>query len=254
MGPALDPERQIPSRRHDRGRSHMAAVINHWLGLSSLSHDQVAAITDWALRESGYLGSSQLSHLRNAKVTRPGLMLFEALSALNAAIWRWQSQGEARCIEEYGPFSSHGIQPEWLTDAVWLPHPDHPADPLCFGDFVELFAGYLTLPDVAVKLSQFDGPDLSRRLSALLLEHWQTAGWGPGEGMAKILEAYPNDDAEARTRLTMLTLGQADWTSEEFEAEIPELAALVERLRSLPTGSYGPPELHAELTSARRRA
>ena len=146
MGPPLDISRQIPSRRHERGRAHLAAALNTWLGQSSLSHDQVAAIVDWSLREPGAMGSSQLSHLRNARIMRPGLIMFEALAAMNEAIWRWQTKDQAACIEAYGPFSSFGVKPEWMDGAVWLPHPDHPDEPLCFADFAELFTGYLTIP------------------------------------------------------------------------------------------------------------
>lgn len=254
MGFQPDPDRLLPSRRHEKGRIHLAGVVNWWLGRSKLSHDQVAAIVLWALREPGSLGSSQLSHLRNARIFRPGLIMFEGLAALNAAIWRWQVKGQEACLDAYGPYSAHGIDPAWLDDAVWLPHPDHPDEPLCFADFCEIFCGYLTIPEVGVRLTAVDGPDLSRRLSALLLEHWQAAGWGPTEGIPAILAAYPSDDQDRRQRLSLVVLGQADFSSEELEEEMPELAAMVAALRQQPPEGYGPVDLQAELASARRRA
>lgn len=254
MGFQPDPDRLLPSRRHERGRVHLAGVVNWWLGRSGLSHDQVGAIVPWALREAGSLGSSQLSHLRNARITRPSLMLFEGLAALNGAIWRWKVQGQESCIDAYGPYSAHSIEPAWLDDAVWLAHPDHPDEPLCFADFCEIFAGYLTLPEVGIQFTAIDGPDLSRRFSALVLEHWQAAGWGPTEGIPKILAAYPSDDQDRRQRLALVVVGQADYTSDELEDEMPDLAALVAALRQQPPESYGPADLQVELASGRRRA
>ena len=250
----LDLSRQMPSRRHERGRAHLAAVLNWWLGSSSLTHDQVDAITTWVLGEPGSLISSQLSHIRNARIARPGLMLFEGMAALNAGIWRWKKQGEEACIKQYGPYSSHGITPGWLEGATWLPHPDAPDEPLCFADFVELFAGYLQIPDIGVVLTAIDGPEMSRALSALLLEHWQQAGWGPTDGMGHILAAYPPTDADRRTRLAMVVLGQADFSSEEIEDEMADLAATLETLRQQAPGSIPVADLHAELTRRRRRA
>ena len=253
MGFEPDPTRLLPSRRHEKGRIHLAGVINWWLGRSKLSHDQVAAIVHWALREPGSLGSSQLSHLRNARILRPGVMMFEALAALNMAIYRWHKKGQEACLKLYGPFSSFGIEPAWLDDAIWLEHPDHPREPLVFGDFAEIFAGYLTLPGVGVQLTQIDGPDLSRRLSGLLRDHCQAAGWGMEDAISHIFAAYPTDDANRRQRLVMVTLGQLDYTSEELEDELPDLASMIAALRQQPADSYGPSELQVELASARRR-
>lgn len=229
-------------------------MLNTWLGQAGLSHDQVDLITNWALRESGKLSSSQMSHLRNARIKSPSPMIMEGLAALNSVIWRWQTQGSEACIALFGPYSTHNIQPEWLDHATWLPHPDHPDEPLCFGDFAELFVGYLELPSIGVKLSVADGPELSRALAALLEDHWRQAGWGPTEGMGKILAAYPCDDADRRNRLTLVALGQADYSSEEFEDELNDLAGMIEALRDLPAGSYGAADLHTELTSGRRRS
>ena len=72
--------------------------------------------------------------------------------------------------------------------------------------------------------------------------------------MGKILAAYPSDDPERRTKLAMVVLGQADYTSEEFEDELADLAAMIAALRQQTPESLSPSDLHAELTSGRRRS
>lgn len=245
----------LPSRRHAFGRARLASCLNYWINASpGLSHQQAAAIADWALGESGWLISSQLSHLRNGKISRPGLRYLEALAAINQAIWRWHVHGQEACLQTYGPYTVHKVDPAVLDAATWLHHPDDKTDPLGFADFVEIFTGYLELPYVGVALSPSESTDLSQELAALLEHEIAAKGWGMRDAMTNLLAAYPVSDPHRRSKLQAVVLGQANYTSDELEQELMDLAHLFSNLRGLPPGSIQPAALHAELARNRQRS
>jgi hypothetical protein len=246
--------RLLASRRHLHGRQHFAATLNWWLGRSAFSHARLGAIADWALGENGWLISSQVSHLRNANVRQPGYQSLDALCCANEAIWRWQVKGKGDCHRIYGPHSGYGIEDGWLDEAVWLGHPDEPEAPLNFGDWCELVVGYLELPYVGdVVLSPGEAKDLSQRLAALLEGIVKGQGLGIRDGMARIIECYPVQERNRRERLRGVVLGLYDYSQEDLIEELWALAVTVAALRGQDPAGYGPAELHAELTSSRRR-
>lgn len=244
----------LPSFRHAIGRSNLASALNHWMAqCEGMSHQQVTGIADWSLGELGWLSSPQFSNLRNGKILKPSLRYLEAVAAVNIAIWRWHVKGRQACLDAYGPFADHGIDPAVLDAATWIPHPEHPDEPLCLADVVELAAGYLTLPWVSVTLTVSQAQFLSEQLSALLDTEIGRHGWGIREGEAQVLAAYPTTDQLRRERLQQLLLGTAKLSAEEIEGELFDLALLISSLRGLPDGTFGPSELYAELIAERRR-
>ena len=250
--PQPSPRSRPVTIRHEQGRSHLASLINYWLRKADLSHEQMARIADWGLGEAGCLSASQLSHLRNRNVARgASARNIDGLAGANRAIWLWQEKGEQRAIKLLGPYHAWRVEPEWLDGAYWLPAEDDPAQPLEFADFALIDAGHLRLPYLEGQtLSPTESPDLSMRLSELL--NGLATGGTPAEGIGRIMAAYPLEDQARRDRLRDLLLGAA-WTREELEGELYALAVLVATLRGVPVSDYGPAELHAELSSHRRR-
>lgn len=256
---SLPPGRQLASRRHLQGRQHLSAVLNYWLARSGLSHEQLGSIADWAMSEKGWLSSPQLSHLRNGSVVKPSHRNLDALGGANEALWLWQRRGPEVCMRRYGPHSAYRIQDEWLTDAIWLHHPDHQDEALNYADFCDLQAGYLVLPYLGeVNLSPSEAKALSQALADLfdsLTQERMTEGRSMREALDAVLSAYPSSASrDRRDHLRGVILGTADYTKAELEKELFMLAETVRHLRQLPEGGYGPAELHAELSSSRRRA
>lgn len=249
--PSPSPRLRPVTLRHEQGRSHLAGLINYWLRRGGLSHRQLAQIADWGLGESGWLTSTQISHLRNRNMARGATARnLEGLAGANQAIWLWQTKGPEHAVKALGPFSAWQVQERWLDDAIWLPVDDS-IEPLGYADFAEINAGRLQLSYMdGQSLSDTESDDLSQRLSDLL--NSLAAGGTPAEGFARILAAYPLEDQARRDRLRDLLLG-AIWSRQELEAELYALAVTVATLRGLPVSSYGPADLHAELSNHRRR-
>ena len=256
---SLPPGRQLSSRRHLIGRQHLSAVLNFWLNRCGLSHEQLGSIADWAMSEKGWLSSPQLSHLRNGSVVKPSHRNLDALGGANEAIHLWQQCGPQVCLKRYGPHSAYRIEDQWLNNAIWLHHPVHTDEALCYADFCDLQAGYLTLPYLGeVNLSPSEARNLSQAL-ADLFDRLAQERMGEGQSMRQaldtVLAAYPSSASpDRRDHLRSVILGTADYSKSELEKELFLLAETVRQLRALPEGDYGPAELHAELSASRRRA
>jgi hypothetical protein len=256
---SLPPGRQLASRRHLIGRQHLSAVLNFWMARANLSHEQLGSIADWAMSEKGWLSSPQLSHLRNGSVVKPSHKNLDALGGANEAIWLWQQRGPEVCQRRYGPHSAYRIEDQWLTNAIWLHHPTYPDEALCYADFCDLQAGYLTLPYLGeVNLSPSEARILSQALADLfdrLAQERMGEGLTMRQALDAVLAAYPSSASpDRRDHLRSVILGTADYTKAELEKELFLLAETVRTLRGLPEGDYGPAELHAELSASRRRA
>ena len=256
---SLPPGRQLASRRHLIGRQHLSAVLNFWMARAGLSHEQLGSLADWAMSEKGWLSSPQLSHLRNGSVVKPSHRNLDALGGANEAIWLWQRRGEQVCLRRYGPHSAYRIEDQTLNNAIWLHHPVHTDEPLCYADFCDLQAGYLSLPYLGeVNLSPSEARSLSQALADLfdrLAQERMGEGQSMRQALDSVLAAYPSSASpDRRDHLRSVILGTADYTKAELEKELFMLAETVRQLRGLPEGDYGPAELHAELSASRRRS
>ena len=247
----LDEPPRLATERHDHGVTTMAALLNHWLGRSRLSHDQLVAIASWGLGERGVIDPAVISRARNGRQVR-GLSWrhLDALAAANEAIWRWQKQGQQKAWAKLGPQTGWGVREEWLNDATWLPHPDHPNEPLAYGDLAEVLAGYLELPYLSTALlSPGDARRMSDALAQLLEATAADRGWGPREAVRQLLAAYPIEDRARQQRLRGVIVGEAALGREDLETELHALAEMIRVLRGLKPGGYGPAELRRELSS-----
>lgn len=227
-------------------------MLNYWLRRSDLSHEQLAGLVDWGLGERGWLISSQISHLRNGNVARgASARNIDGMAGANRAIWLWHERGEQEALRELGPHSSWGVDLEALGRAIWLPSPADQTRCLDYGEISSVNAGRLVLPYLATPvLSPTEATELSLKVGALLNQ--LVAGGTPAEGIGRVLDAYPIEDAERRQRLRDVLLG-GTWTREELEQELYVLAVTISRLRNDELGDYGPAQLHAELAASRRR-
>jgi hypothetical protein len=245
----------IPSRRHARGRSHIASVLNWWLARSDLSHNQMERICDWSMGESGLLTNPQISLLRNSKIAKPSYRNLEGLGAVNHAIWLWQTKGQQEAQQAYGPYSTHSIDPRWLDGAVWLAHPDEPTTPLEFADWCELFVGLLELPYIeTITVSPTEAKDLSAKLGDLLNMEISNSGLGFRQSLEKLLSHYPTHDRGRIDRLRNCILGEFDYNGAQLEAEAWDLASMIGQYRGLGERAFSPQDLYATLTSGRGRS
>jgi hypothetical protein len=244
-------ETTTAAQRLELGTQRIADLFNFWFARSpGVGHRPFAAIIHWAINEATGFDSGILSRIRNNRQPRgAGLQHLDAFAAANRAIWMWQTQGEQAAIREYGPFSSWGVVPEWLSDAAWLPKPDDETQPLDLGDFANIQLGRLELPYLSGQMSAGQAKRANDRLAELLDDLAADNGWGPREAVQQFIQAYPPTDHARQYRLKELLMGEA-FTQAELEMELAALAEMIRHVRGLKT--YSPGDLQAELLSDRR--
>lgn len=246
----MKPERHLASERHERGVQALAALLNHWLGRSNLSHDQLIAISSWGMGESSPLHKAVISRSKNGRQARGmGLAHLDALAAANHAIWRWQ-QDPQQALQELGPFSTWKVDEQWLQRAVWLPQVEDPQKPLAFRDLAEVLAGHLELPYLVI--SHGHPERMGKQVGELLEQLIAERGWGPREAREKLLAAYPVTDLARQRRLKAVIVGEAELSADELEGELYALAEMIRTVRGV--RRYGPADLQAELLSGVRSA
>lgn len=235
------------AERREQGILHMAALLNHWLGSSGLSHEQLVAIASWGLGEPAGIDGGTISRQRNAKVVRGASWRhLDALAAANVAIWLWQIKGPKAAREELGPPSSWGIKDDSLDKATWLPSPDDLGEPLRLAEMAEVMAGYRQLSYLSTAaLTPNEARHASDRLSQLLEATIAERGWGPKQAIRQLLEAYPVTDKARQRRLQSLIVGEVQLSREELEAEMHALAEMLRVLRGVK--KYDQIDLEAEL-------
>ena len=208
------------------------------------------AIACWGLGEKSWLDSAVISRIENGRQARGcSLKNLLAFEVANLAIHLWQTQGKEACWERFGPHTVWGVRDQWLDEAIWLPVPDQPQEPMEFADFAEVLIGRLQVPYLGtVALGDGDAEAMSARLSDLLNAAIAAQGLSPREAMRELLASYPTKDPDRQSRLMAVALGTGELTREELEAELYALAETLRALRELPPGSYGPGELARELS------
>ena len=214
-------------RRRERGREHVAEALNWWFTRNGFSHTQASAAAEWTSGDSTALQTSQLSHLRNARLATPQLKLFEGLASMNAAIAGWLERGSKWCIQQWGPVPERLFGGTNLTSACFLWHPSKTGkQPLVFHDFCDLFAGYLELPYV---IESIWSPNQCREISDSLgaeLDTWLAQRGGIRAGMAQLKQLYPHNEAQFQ-KLQQVILGQSTYSPVELTQERSQLVRLL---------------------------
>jgi hypothetical protein len=253
LGGLAEPLR-VATIRHENGVRHLSAMVDFWLSRSGLSYEQLLAIASWGLNEQGMLDKGTLSRIRKGSRTYgASVRHLDALSAANRAIWLWQVKGPEYAHRILGPHTGWGVEDEWLDSGAWLPHPDHPNEPLELGDLAELMMGYLDLPYVGpAPLSAKDARMASSALAQLLDRLCVERGWGAMAGLRNLLEAYPVGDRGRQQRMRRVIAGEQLLSGDELEGELHALSEMIRAARGLKAGEYGPRELQEELMSVGR--
>jgi hypothetical protein len=219
---------QATELRRQHGREHLAEALNWWFTRSGISHTQASALAEWTTGDHTALQTSQLSHLRNARLATPQLKLFEGLAALNRALACWQKRGSNWCIAGWGPVPKRLFGGAALEAGAFLWHPNHQGrQPLEFHDFCDIFAGFLQLDYVS---ESSWSPSKCHEISDALsdeLDAWLARTGGIRAGMAMLKELYPHDNTAQLQKLQQVILGQSRYSPAELNQEHRSLAKLL---------------------------
>lgn len=242
------------SYRFELGQERFSSLITYWVKASHLSLRQFCTISNWAIGEPNWLGSGILSHIMRGNMQKVSLRYLDVFAETNQALWTWKVKGKEEAWKHRGPHSVWDIKTHWLDDAIWLPSPKSSKDPLELGDFTCVLAGYIDIPYAKVKLTPNEHIQLASEISGLLNSIVAKSNLSPKQALQVLAAAYPNINQSRYTFLSNLLLGMGKTSSEELKKELPNIAAMISKLREVDPNQYGPSELRAELMLARRRS
>ena len=203
--------------RLSEGRRAMAHLIHVWHERNGWSHKVLPALAECL--DLGRVHNSQISNLRNGKLSSPGPEVFLALAQANFILHKGIEPIKGKLTEAH---------PELLKvlseSSLSIDRDD--GLPLGAGELFEIFLGLTPLP------SSFDwfiedeeGPALSAALAEQLCAErtWRQC-------RDQVMSAYPVKKQLRRERFASVMAGLRDYSAEEFDGELLDLHATYKSL------------------------
>ena len=188
----------------------MAHLIHLWHERNAWSHRVLPLLSE--ILDLGRVHNSQISNLRNGKLSSPGPEVFLALGQVNTIL----DQGIDSIRDQLE--NSHPELWRSLEDSA-LPLKNDYGKPLSAGELFEIFAGLQPLP------SSFDWYIEDEEASALsdaLSDHFcQNKPWRSCKVI--IMDAYTVTKPLRRERFAEVIAGIKDFTAEELDGELLDL-------------------------------
>jgi len=188
----------------------MAHLIHLWHERNAWSHRVLPLLSE--ILDLGRVHNSQISNLRNAKLSSPGPEVFLALAQVNTIL----DQGIESIRDQLE--KSHPELWRSLEDSA-LPLKNDSGKPLSAGELFEIFSGLKPLP------SSFDWyieDEEASTLSDVLSDHFcQNRPWRSCKTI--IMEAYTGTKPSRRDRFAEVIAGIKDYTAEELDGELLDL-------------------------------
>ena len=204
--------------RHLSGKASFAALLDSWIEISRLNP------LDWSLLATDALGvsklhASQISALRRGVTTHLGVMVLDAIAAINSAAWKFHR--EQKSILK-------GIHAHKISQIPPLECDGQAADA---ADFLLIYLGLQdspTLPEgwLGVQQQEPVEAESDSELSKMAGQAIRSAiriKCGSDDfidGFAAFLAHYPTNDRLRLRRLREICFGLDDFTSAELEVEL----------------------------------
>jgi hypothetical protein len=215
-------------QRHHTGLAMFTSAFRQLMARNQFSNQNVEDLANWAYPEQrSWLGSGQISMLRNGQYLRPGPKLFDSLGQLNLAL-AWFAgcdRGEAPAMGKLG-LKKPPIRPWEPDEPFWLAHPVTGC-PLHAGDLFMVWIGRLELAGVTVKPTPESAQSLSRWLSRYCQQWCADRGKLLSDGLPSILDCYPSRDANRIGRLKAVIAGLESYDVDGLVVELVDLAVMV---------------------------
>ncbi len=207
------------------GRRAMAHLIHVWHERNSWSHRVLPLLSE--ILNLGRVHNSQISNLRNGKLSSPSPEVFLALAQVNTIL----DQGIESIRDQLE--TNHPELWKSLQDSAF-PLKNDLGCPISAGELFEIFVGLKPLP------SSFDWYIEDQEASALsdaLSDHFcKNRPWRSCKLI--IMEAYSVSKSLRRERFAEVIAGLKDYTAEELDGELLDL---YETSRKLDYFNHGGP-------------
>ncbi len=197
----------------------MAHLIHVWHERNGWSHKVLPALAECL--DLGRVHNSQISNLRNGKLSSPGPEVFLALSQVNHVLYQGIDQVRDHLV------NGHPELLKVLLDSA-IPLIGDDDQPLSAGDLFEIFIGLTPLPSF---FDWFIEEEEAGMLSAALANYLcNRKPWR--ECREPVMAAYPVQKNERRERFAAVMAGLRDYTAEELDGELLDLFATHQKLFS----------------------
>ena len=192
------------------GRRAMAHLIHVWHERNSWSHKVLPLLSE--ILDLGRVHNSQISNLRNGKLSSPGPEVFLALAQVNKIL----DQG----VESIRDQLETSYPELWrILEESSSPLKNDSGKPLSAGDLFEIFSGLKSLPS---SFDWFIEDDEAGKLSEALSDHFcKNRPWRHCK--EKIMSSYDVTKTSRRERFAEVIAGLKDYTAEELDGELLDL-------------------------------
>jgi len=210
----------------------MAHLIHLWHERNGWSHRVLPLLSE--ILDLGRVHNSQISNLRNGKLSSPGPEVFLALAQANTIL----DQG----IESIRDQLEKSYPELWrsLEDSA-EPLKNDIGIPLSAGELFEIFAGLKPLPS---SFNWYIEDEEASSLSDALSDHFcQNKPWRSCK--IQVMEAYKVNKSSRKERFAEVIAGIRDYTAEELDGELIDLYEASKKLSYFDGG--GPNAFLAEL-------
>ena len=192
------------------GRRAMAHLIHVWHERNSWSHKILPLLSE--ILDLGRVHNSQISNLRNGKLSSPGPEVFLALAQVNLILYQGVESIRDQLIDAYPDL--------WRTlEESSFPLKNDDGNPLSAGELFEIFAGLKPLPS---SFDWFIEDEEASKLSEALSDHFcMNKPWRHCRN--DIMNAYSVIKTARRERFAEVIAGLRDYTAEELDGELLDL-------------------------------
>ena len=215
-----------------KGRRAMAHLIHVWHERNAWSHKILPLLSE--ILDLGRVHNSQISNLRNGKLSSPGPEVFLALAQVNTILDHGIESIRDQLEEEY---------PElWrVLKESSFPLKNDCGNPLSAGELFEIFSGLKPLPS---SFDWFIEDEEASKLSEALSELFcRGRPWRHCKN--DIMNAYSVQKESRRERFAEVIAGLKDYTAEDLDGELLDLYEASRKLSLFDKG--GPNDFLEEL-------
>lgn len=209
--------------RREGGRLHFTKLLSYLL--REVSHPEMAKLADWAMNEVGCLHTSQLSHIRNAKLRMLGVKSLDSLGLINQAAY-FHREGKKEALKALKTATTTPAIEEILSRYVPVTDPEDSERPLNAGDMMLVYLGHLKLDLFSGEAAAVDWANLAANFQRWIGDAIDERGLDLRTASGVVKMNWTGSD-EMCTKF-VLTLSAVDnFSPKELQECWPEISAVV---------------------------
>lgn len=193
----------------------------------------MALLADWACNETGNLHTSQISHLRNAKMRMLGVKSLDALGRINTSAHAFKaSRSGVKSRQQFKSMDTAQTTArieEILERYEPVLHPET-QEPLNAGDLMMIYLGYIVIEGVGPLENEVKSYDeAAKHLGSWVEELLEERGMRFREALAIVKSRWTGSD-EGLVRFNGCASGISEYTGKDLGTDWPAITKVVSTL------------------------